>query len=123
MDLSIDAKSCTKTCHGHCRLGGTSALVLAPVVCARPGLSLVLYRQDAIADSQIVGDGQIHQRACGFIAQSLVMRGLAADHASKGNITVIMLVTAVRESDCGGNLERAGHADTIKSRARSLEGT
>ena len=51
------------------------------------------------------------------------MRGLAADHASKGNITVIMLVTAVRESDCGGYLERAGHADTVKSRARSLEGT
>src|SRR3546814_18537776 len=78
----------------------------------RSCLIRILDGQDAVADRQPVTAGEILQPTSAFLADIVVMSGLAADHAAQRDETVI----AATERD----LHRSrGHAD----RRGNLEGT
>ncbi len=96
------------------RLGGAAALVLAGGIGADRGLRVALHRQDAVADAEPVQPEQ-HQPARRIVADRLVMRGLAADHAAERDVAVEFARPA-GEPDRRRQLERPRHLDGLLRR-------
>src|SRR6185369_14591810 len=109
--------------HGEAGLRRTTALVLLFLLGAGPGLVLVLDGDDAVADREIVVDGQIHQAPRAFLAHRVVVRGLATNDAADGDIAVEAALEAsgiaglIGELDGAGNLQRARNGDDLVGRA------
>ena len=91
----------------------------------RPGLLVVLDRQDAVAEGERLVDGEVHDRPRRFVGDDVVMAGLAADHAAEDDEAVIADDPRSIASSAIGerrrDLEGAGHGDALVGRAGALE--
>ena len=101
---------------------GIAALVAAIGEGARLRLLHVVHGDDAVADRELVVQRQIHQAACTLAADIVVVRGLAANDASQGNVAVVLAALLRRgQGDRAWNFEGARHMDQFGLRAVLLD--
>src|SRR5579859_4826152 len=104
-----------------------AALVLLVDPSPRQGLRLVLHGEDAEADGEVMRERQLLQAARALLADVIVMRGLAPDHAAQGDEAVEAralggsLARLHGIFDRGRDLEGARHRDALMAGARLLE--
>ena len=92
-------------------------------------LGLGVDGQDGVAQGNAVLDGQLHQPVIGVVADDVVVRGVAADHAAERHATIEAGVGIVGADQAGfdglrqrqRNLERAGHDDALETGACGLQ--
>src|ERR1700733_10359869 len=89
----------------QCQRGPPPASALALPLHAGPprGLSLVLDRDDAVADRDFTGDGKIEKPARGFMRDDLEMDRFTANDAAERDRAVIGAALALRGIERNGD--------------------
>ena len=91
----------------------------------RPGLLVVLDRQDAVAEGERLVDGEVHDRPRRLADDHVVVAGLPADHAAEHDEAVIADEPALHRVERHGErrrqLQGAGHGDSFVGGTGALE--
>src|SRR5580704_10453204 len=108
----LEADQCQRG--AHC----AAAFVLIVDAGARLGLGLVLDGDDAVADRNSAGDGQIQKPARGFMRDDFKMDCFAANDAAERHRAIIGPTLLLRRIERNRNrcwdFERARHADAVE---------